>query len=70
MGGLGLRITNALANSILDDRRIDPMPGLAEVLGVVNLAPRSGGGEIAFISRDPIVKSPCIRRETSAGCCS
>jgi hypothetical protein len=52
MGGLGLRITDALANPMLDDRRIDPMRELAEVLGAVNLAPRSGGGEIAFIGRD------------------
>jgi hypothetical protein len=58
MGGLGLRITEALAKPILDDRRIDPMRELAEVLGVVDLSPLSGGGDIAFIGRDPIVKSP------------
>jgi hypothetical protein len=58
MGGLWLRITDALANPILDDRRIDPMRELAEVLGVVDLAALSGAGEITFIGRDPIVKSP------------
>lgn len=58
MDGLGLRIIDALANPILDDRRIDPMRELAEVLSVVDLAPLSGGGEVAFIGRDPIVKSP------------
>jgi crotonobetainyl-CoA:carnitine CoA-transferase CaiB-like acyl-CoA transferase len=58
MGGLGLRITDALANPMLDDRCIDPLRELADVLGVVGLDPHSGGGEIAFIGRDPIVKSP------------
>jgi hypothetical protein len=58
MGELGRRITDALANPILDDRRVDPMRELTEVLGVVGLDPFSGGGEIAFIGRDPIVKSP------------
>jgi hypothetical protein len=57
MGELGRRITDALANPILDDRRVDPMRELTEVLGVVGLDPFSGGGEIAFIGRDPIVKS-------------
>ena len=58
MSELRRRITDALAKPILDDRRIDPMRELAEVLGVVGLDPFSGGGEIAFIGRDPIVKSP------------
>jgi hypothetical protein len=56
MGCLGRRIIDALANPIHDDRRVDPMRELTEVLGVVGLDPRSGGGEIAFIGRDPIVK--------------
>jgi hypothetical protein len=58
MDGLGLRITDALANPILDDRRIDSMRELAEVLSVVGLDPRSGGGDMAFIGRAPIVQSP------------
>ena len=62
MGGLWLRITDALANPILDDRRIDPMRELAEVLSGVGLNPFAGGGEIAFIGRDPIVKSPLDRK--------
>jgi hypothetical protein len=33
MGELGLRIADALANPILDDRRVDPMRELTEVLG-------------------------------------
>jgi hypothetical protein len=57
MGGLGRRIIDALANPVHDDRCVDPMRELAEVLSVVGLDPRSGGGEIAFIGRDPIVKS-------------
>jgi hypothetical protein len=58
MSELGLRIVDALANPILDDGRIDPMRELAEVLGVAGLTLSSGGGEVAFIGRDPIVKSP------------
>jgi hypothetical protein len=66
MGELGRRITDALANPILDDRRVDPMRELTEVLGVVGLDPFSGGGEIAFIGRDPIVKGPLPRWPLSA----
>src|ERR1700733_12407234 len=58
MGELGRRITDALAKPILDVRQIDPMRELAEVLDGVGLDPFSSGGEIAFIGRDPIVKSP------------
>src|SRR5271168_675068 len=58
MSGLERRIIDALANPIFDDRRIDSMRELAEVLSVVGLDPFSGGGKIAFIGRDPIVKSP------------
>src|ERR1700732_4181638 len=58
MSELRCRITDALAKPILDDRRIDPMRELTEVLGVVRLDPFSGGGEIAFIGRDTIVKRP------------
>ncbi len=58
MRELGRRIADALAKPIFDDRKIDPMRELAEVLGVVGLDPSSGGGEVAFIGRDPIVKSP------------
>jgi hypothetical protein len=58
MGELGLRIIDALANPIIDDHRIDPLRELADVLAAVDLAPLSGGGEVAFIGRDPIVKSP------------
>lgn len=57
MGELGRRILDRLNDPITDDRRVDPMRELAEVLGVVGLDLRSGGGEIAFVGRDPIVKS-------------
>jgi crotonobetainyl-CoA:carnitine CoA-transferase CaiB-like acyl-CoA transferase len=57
MGGLGRRIIDAVANPIHDDRRVDPMRELADVLSVVGLDPHSGGGEVVFIGRDPVVKS-------------
>jgi crotonobetainyl-CoA:carnitine CoA-transferase CaiB-like acyl-CoA transferase len=57
MGGLGRRIIDATSNQICDDRRVDPTRELAEVLGVVGLDRLSGGGKIAFIGGDPIVKS-------------
>ena len=57
MGGLGRRIIDAAANPIHDDRRVDPMRELADVLSVVGLDPHSGGGEVVFIGRDPVVKS-------------
>jgi hypothetical protein len=47
----------SVANPIHDDRRVDPMRELADVLSVVGLDPHSGGGEVVFIGRDPVVKS-------------
>jgi crotonobetainyl-CoA:carnitine CoA-transferase CaiB-like acyl-CoA transferase len=57
MDGLGRRIIDAVANPLHDDRHVDPMRELVEVLRVVGLDPLSGGGEVAIIGRDPVVKS-------------
>ena len=58
MGGLADRIRYALANPLSDDRAIDPMRELADVLREVGLEPGSSGGAVTFTGRDPIVGSP------------
>jgi crotonobetainyl-CoA:carnitine CoA-transferase CaiB-like acyl-CoA transferase len=57
-GSLGERIRHALANPLTTDEAIDPLRELAGVLEEVSLTPHSGGGEVTFTGRDPIVKSP------------
>src|SRR5580693_9233472 len=58
MGGLANRIRHALSNPLNDDRAIDPMRELADVLREVGLEPRSSGGAVTFTGRDPIISSP------------
>jgi hypothetical protein len=58
MGALADRIRCALANPLSDDHAIDPMRELAELLRELGLEPRSGGGVVTFVGRDPIVCSP------------
>jgi hypothetical protein len=57
-GCTGDRIRCALANPLSDDRAIDPMRELAELLREVGLEPQSGGGAVTFAGCDPIVGSP------------
>lgn len=58
MGGLTNRIRYALANPFRDDRAIDPVRELADVLREVGLEPGSGGGAVTFTGCDPIISSP------------
>jgi crotonobetainyl-CoA:carnitine CoA-transferase CaiB-like acyl-CoA transferase len=58
MGGLADRIRYALANPLTDDRDIDPMRELADLLSEVGLEPEASGGAVTFAGRDPIVGSP------------
>ena len=44
MGGLAGRIRYALVNPLREDRAIDPMRELADLLREVGLEPESGGG--------------------------
>jgi len=55
---LSQRIRTALASPIRDDRTIDPLRELAEVLEGVGLDLGSAGGKVTFTGRDPIVGSP------------
>jgi hypothetical protein len=50
------RISEALANRITDDRTIDPMRELRDVLAVTGHSPGDAGGTIRF--EDPIISSP------------
>ena len=52
------RISEALANRITDDRTIDPMRELRDVLAVTGHSPGDAGGTIRFEGRDPIISSP------------
>ena len=52
------RISEALANRITDDRTIDPMRELRDVLAVTGHSPEDTGGAIRFEGRDPIISSP------------
>ncbi|MDQ0391809.1 CoA transferase [Labrys monachus] len=52
------RITKAMANPIADDRTIDPMRELREVLAATGHAPTDAGGSVRFEGRDPIISSP------------
>jgi crotonobetainyl-CoA:carnitine CoA-transferase CaiB-like acyl-CoA transferase len=52
------RISEALANRITDDRTIDPMRQLRDVLAVSGHSPGDAGGTIRFEGRDPIISSP------------
>lgn len=58
MGGLTNRNRYALANPFRDDRAIDPMRELADVLREVGLEPGAGGGAVTFTGCDPIISSP------------
>lgn len=58
MNTLTRRILASLQNPLSDDRTIDPMAELAEVLSVFGLEPSAGGGQVTFTGRDPIVSSP------------
>jgi hypothetical protein len=58
MGGLADRIRYALANPLTDDRAIDPMRELADLLREVGLEPKASGGAVTFTGRDPIISSP------------
>jgi hypothetical protein len=58
MGGLTNRIRYALANPFRDDRAIDPMRELADLLFEVGLEREASGGAVTFTGRDPIISSP------------
>jgi crotonobetainyl-CoA:carnitine CoA-transferase CaiB-like acyl-CoA transferase len=58
MPSIQTRISEALANPITDDRTIDPMRELREVLAVTGHSPEHTGGAIRFEGRDPIISSP------------
>jgi hypothetical protein len=58
MTNLEDRIRASLRSPIRDDRTIDPMEILSEVLAIVGLDPFAGGGRAIFEGRDPIVSSP------------
>ena len=58
MPSIQTRISEALANPITDDRTIDPMRELHEVLAVTGHSPEDTGGAIRFEGRDPIISSP------------
>ena len=58
MPSIQTRISEALANRITDDRTIDPMHELREVLAVTGRSPEHAGGAIRFEGRDPIISSP------------
>ena len=58
MGGLTNRIRSALANPFRNDRAIDPMRELADLLREVGLEPEASGGAVTFTGRDPIISSP------------
>jgi crotonobetainyl-CoA:carnitine CoA-transferase CaiB-like acyl-CoA transferase len=58
MPSIQARISEALANPITDDRTIDPMRELREVLAVTGHSPEHAGGAIRFEGRDPIISSP------------
>jgi hypothetical protein len=48
MGGLTNRFRYALANPFRDDRAIDPMRELADLLREVGLEPEASGGAVTF----------------------
>jgi crotonobetainyl-CoA:carnitine CoA-transferase CaiB-like acyl-CoA transferase len=55
---LEARIRQVLAAPITSDDVIDPMQELAGVLSVAGLRTDSAGGSVAFVGKDPILKSP------------
>jgi crotonobetainyl-CoA:carnitine CoA-transferase CaiB-like acyl-CoA transferase len=55
---LAIRIREALANPLTTDDVIQPQKILEEVLGSVGLDLTSAGGSIAFLGKDPVLKSP------------
>jgi len=69
MGGLTNRIRYALANPFRDDRAIDPMRELADLLREVGLEPEASGGAVTFTGRDPFISSPFpILEQIHVGC--
>jgi hypothetical protein len=58
MPSIQTRISEALANPITDDRTVNPMRELREVLAVTGHSPEHAGGAIRFEGRDPIISSP------------
>jgi crotonobetainyl-CoA:carnitine CoA-transferase CaiB-like acyl-CoA transferase len=58
MPSIQTRISEALANPITNDRTIDPMRELREVLAVTDHSLEHAGGAIRFEGRDPIISSP------------
>jgi len=52
------RIRRALSSPISDDRTIDPMRELREVLAFTGHTPEDAGGSIRFDGKDPIISSP------------
>ena len=52
------KIRRSLASPIAADNVLDPHKELFDVLASVGLAPSDCGGEVTFLGKDPILKSP------------